>query len=154
MIQISEDDIEQARDLIAHGTPEASGYKILIKPIDAITTMSNAESQQFETLAKAGFQDKTDEQSDKLSKGTQHGILAHIGPGAFSFLDSTAELANDRMLTKAEAERMSKLFPKEGEVVIFDRYCGVEMELPPGSGDKYRFANDEALLGRMVKANV
>ena len=137
MIQISEDDIEQARDLIANGTPEAVGYKILIKPIDAVTTLTNAESQQFETLAKAGFQDKTEHQSDRLSQGTQHGILAHIGPGAF----------------KGDIEKICKLFPKEGEVVIFDRYCGVEMELPPGSGDKYRFANDEALLGRMVKAN-
>lgn len=151
MIKISEDDIDKARDLIAHGTPEAVGYKILIKPIDAINTMSNAESKQFETLAKAGFQDKTDDQSDRLSKGTQHGILAHIAPGAFSFLG--AESA-DKPLTADEAKRISKLFPKEGEVIIFDRYCGVEMELPPGSGDKYRFANDEALLGRMVKSNV
>ncbi len=151
MIQISEDDIEQARDLIANGTPEAVGYKILIKPIDAITTMSNAECKQFETLAKAGFQDKTDDKTDRLSKGTQHGILCHISPGAFSFLKGEF---TDEPLTKVEAERINQLFPKEGEVVIFDRYCGVEMELPPGSGDMYRFANDEALLGRMVKANV
>ncbi len=137
MIQISKDDIERARDLIANGTPEAVGYKILIKPIDAITTLTNAESKQFETLARAGFQDKTENQSDRLSKGTQHGILCHIGPGAFQ----SGPLAN------------CSEFPKEGEVIIFDRYCGVEMELPPGSGDKYRFANDEALLGRMVKEN-
>jgi hypothetical protein len=137
MIRISEDDINQARDLIANGTPEAVGYKILIKPIDASTSMSQAESEQFETLAKAGFVDKTDEQTDRLSKGTQHGILAHIGPGAF--VGGTWDNC--------------KLMPKEGEIVIFDRYCGVEMELPPGSGDKYRYANDEALLGRMVKDN-
>jgi co-chaperonin GroES (HSP10) len=137
MIQISEDDIERARDLIATGTPEAVGYKILIKPIDAITTLSNAESKKFETLAKIGFQDKSANQTDRLSKGTQHGILCHIGPGAF----------------KGDVEKICKLFPKEGDVIIFDRYCGVEMELPPGSGNKYRFANDEALLGRMVKDN-
>ena len=144
MIQISEDDIEQARDLIANGTPEAVGYKILIKPIDAVTKMSNAESEQFPTLAKADFQDKTDNQSERLSKGTQHGILCHIAPGAFDFLKD-----ND----PTHEPRTREFYPKEGEVVIFDRYCGVEMELPPGSGDKYRFANDEALLGRMVKAN-
>lgn len=151
MIQISEDDIDQARDLIANGTPEAVGYKILIKPIDAVTSMSKSESEKFETLAKAGFQDKTDSQSDRLSKGTQHGILCHIAPGAFSFLGINAN--SDEPLTRVESERIAELFPKEGEVVIFDRYCGVEMELPPGSGDKYRFANDEALLGRMVKTN-
>ena len=152
MIQISEDDIEQARNLIAHGTPEAVGYKILIKPIDSVTTMSNAESKKFKTLAKVGFQDKTDEQASRESIGTQHGILIHIGPGAFSFL-SPNESGTGRPVTKAEAKWIARLFPKEGDVVIFDRYCGVEMELPPGSGDMYRFANDEALLGRMVKAN-
>jgi len=137
MIKISENDINQARVLIANGSPEAAGYKILIKPIDAITALTKAESEQFETLAKAGFVDKTDEQSEKLSKGTQHGILCHIGPGAFK---------------GGTWDNCSK-FPIEGDVVIFDRYCGVEMELPPGSGDKYRFANDEALLGVMVKDN-
>ena len=135
MIRISKDDIDQARDLIANGTPEGVGYKILIKPIDSVTGMSNSESQQFPTLAKADFQDKTDDQSERLSKGTQHGILCHIGPGAF--VGGTWDNC--------------KQVPKVGEVIIFDRYCGVEMELPPGSGDKYRFANDEALLGVMVK---
>ncbi len=96
--------------------------------------MSNAESKQFETLAKAGFQDKTDDQKDKLSKGTQHGILCHIGPGAF----------------KGGTWDNCDTIPKEGQTVIFDRYCGVEMELPPGSGNLYRYANDEALLGVMV----
>lgn len=149
MIQISEADIEQARDLIAHGTPEAVGYKILIKPIDAITTMTNAECEEFATLASLNFQDKSHDQTDRLSKGTQHGILAHIGPGAFSFLTG----GSTESLTPFKAQEVAKLFPKEGEVIIFDRYCGVEMELPPGSGNKYRFANDEALLGRMVKTN-
>ncbi len=152
MIQISEDDIKQARDLIAHGTPEAVGYKILIKPIDSVTTLSNAQSNKFETLAKAGFQDKTDEQAERESIGTQHGILIHIGPGAFSFLGPN-EADTGQPLSKRETNRIARLFPKEGDVVIFDRYCGVEMELPPGSGDMYRFANDEALLGRMVKDN-
>ena len=135
MIKISQEDIDQARDLIAHGTPEAVGYKILIKPIDAVTQMEEAESKQFETLSKAGFETKSSEQAEKLSKGTQHGILCHIGPGAF----------------KGGTWDNCSIMPREGEIVIFDRYCGVEMELPPGSGDKYRFANDEALLGRMVK---
>lgn len=150
MIQISEDDIERARDLIANGTPEAVGYKILIKPIDSKTELDKALADKMPTLSKAGFIAKTDSQAERESKGTHHGILCHIAPGAFHFLtgDRTGE-----PLTHEEAERIDKLFPKEGEVVIFDRYCGVEMELPPGSGDKYRFANDEALLGRMVKSS-
>ena len=134
MIKISQADIGKARDLIANGNPEAVGYKLLIKPIDAKTEMDEALAKDSPMLAQMGFVDKTDEHADKLSKGTQHGILAHIGAGAF--VGGTWEHCTN--------------FPKEGEVIIFDRYCGVEMELPPGSGEKYRFANDEALLG-MVK---
>ncbi len=137
MIQISEDDIEKARDLIAHGTPEAFGYRILIKPIDSVTGMSKSESVAFPTLAAADFQDKTENQNDRLTKGTNHGILAHIGEGAF----------------QGDIEKFVKVKPKEGDVVIFDKYSGCEMELPPGSGDMYRFANDEVLLGKMVKSD-
>jgi len=136
MIKISQDDIDKARELIAHGTPEAVGYRILIKPIDASTTMEAAEVAQFETLAKLDFDTKTANQAERESKGTQHGILVHAGDGAF----------------KGDLEKMGDSWVKEGDVVIFDRYCGVEMELPPGSGDKYRFTNDESILGKMVKA--
>ena len=137
MIQISEDDIKQARDLIAHGDPEAFSYRLIIKPIEAVTTLTKSESQEFPTLAKMEFQDKTETQADKLSTGTHHGILCHIGYGAF----------------QGDLAKFYKVLPKEGDVVIFDRYGGVEMELPPGSGNMYRFMNDETLLGRMVKAN-
>lgn len=134
MITISEEDIDKARDLIAHGTPEAVGYRILIKPIDATTGMEISERDALPTLAKAGFSTKTEHQAGRESKGTQHGILAHIGPGGF----------------EGELGKMNCTWPKEGDVIIFDRYTGVEMELPPGSGDKYRFTNDESILGKMV----
>ena len=134
MIKISQDDIDKARDLIDNGSPEAVGYKLLIKPIDAKTEMDKALAENSPELAKLGFVDKTDEHAEKLSKGTQHGILVHVGPGAF----------------EGGTWSHCKKVPKEGDVIIFDRYCGVEMELPPGSEDKFRFANDEALLGVMV----
>lgn len=135
MIEITDEDIEKARDLIANGTPEAVLYRILIKPIEAKTTLDEAIQNQYETLTKTGFQVKTDNQAERESKGTQHGILAHVGPGAF----------------KGQLADFCPKVPKEGDVVIFDRYTGVEMELPPGSGNKFRFANDETLLGRMVE---
>jgi co-chaperonin GroES (HSP10) len=134
MIKISQDDIDKARALIAHGTPEAVGYRILIKPIDVSTGMENAEVEKFEHLARMGFESKTDSEADRQSKGTQHGILVHAGDGAF----------------KGDLEKLGNVWVKEGDVVIFDRYCGVEMELPPGSGDKFRFTNDESILGKMV----
>ena len=135
MIEITDEDIEKARELIAHGTPEAVLYRILIKPIEAKTTLDEAIQNQYETLTKTGFQVKTDNQAERESKGTQHGILAHVGPGAF----------------KGQLAEFCPIVPKVGDVVIFDRYTGVEMELPPGSGNKFRFANDETLLGRMVR---
>ena len=135
MIHITEEDIERARDLIANGTPEAVLYRILIKPIEAKTTMELSEKGKFETLAKLNFETKTEHQAERETKGTQHGILAHIGPGAF----------------KGQLEDFCSEVPKVGDVVIFDRYTGVEMELPPGSGNKFRFANDETLLGKMVR---
>lgn len=135
MIEITDEDIEKARDLIANGTPEAVLYRILIKPIEAKTTLDEAVQNQYETLTKSGFQLKTENQAERESKGTQHGILAHIGPGAF----------------KGQLADFCPTVPQVGDVVIFDRYTGVEMELPPGSGNKFRFANDETLLGRMVR---
>jgi len=135
MIEITDEDIEKARELIAHGTPEAVLYRILIKPIEAKTTLDEAVQNQYETLTKSGFQIKTENQAERESKGTQHGILAHIGPGAF----------------KGQLADFCPTVPQVGDVVIFDRYTGVEMELPPGSGNKFRFANDETLLGRMVR---
>ena len=93
--------------------------------------------EEFETLAKAGFETKTQEQKDRESLGTNHGILAHIGPGAF----------------RGDLDKFDCKWPEVGDVVMFDNYTGKELELPPGSGNKFRFANDEALLGRMVPTN-
>ena len=137
MIKISQEDIDKARDLITHGDQQAVGYRILIKPIDALTGLEGAEMAQFETLAAIDFETKTNVEADRQSKGTQHGILVHVGPGAF----------------KGDLAKMGCEWPKEGDVIIFDRYTGVEMELPPGSGDKFRFTNDESILGKMVNKN-
>jgi co-chaperonin GroES (HSP10) len=132
MIQITEEMIAQARDLIAYGNPKAVGYRLMIKPIEAITGMEMSEEADNPELAKLGFVTKTEEQAAKESVGTHHGILASKGDYAFK----AAALGGDDWAT-------------EGDVLIFDRYAGVEIELPPGSGEKYRFTNDESILGKM-----
>jgi len=132
MIQITEEMIAEARDLIAFGNPVAVGYRLMIKPIEAITGLEASEQEANPELAKLGFEVKTEDQKNKESFGTHHGVLVSKGDFAFK----AAALGGDD-------------WASEGDVLIFDRYAGVEVELPPGSGDKYRFTNDESILGKM-----
>ena len=104
----------------------------MVKPIEAITGMELSEKEANPELAKLGFETKTEEQKEKETFGTQHGILVSKGDYAFK----ASALGGEDWV-------------EEGDVVIFDRYAGVEIELPPGSGDKYRFTNDESLIGKM-----
>ncbi len=133
---ISEEQIDAARDCIAYGAPEAVGYRLMVKPIYSETKMAQSEMDKYETLSNRGFQSKTKEQAEKESRGTHHGILIHKGAQAYK-----GELAKND----------AKPWVEVGDVLIFDRYAGVEMEIPPGSGDIYKFINDESVLGRMVK---
>ncbi len=130
MLQVTEDDLENARLLIATGTQQAVGYRLVIKPIEAGKGLEKAEQAAYSHLAQSGFEVKTDNQADKESKGSQYGIVLSIGPGAY-----TAPGLGDA--------------PKEGEVVIFERYAGIEMEFPPGSGNMCRIMNDESLIAKM-----
>ena len=132
MIEITEEMIERAKRTIAKGKPHAAGYRLLIKPIQAEGGLEAAQMKEFEALAQAGFQTKTKEQQERESKGTHHGILVNIGEQAYK-----------------EEKLGAENWVNEGDVVIFDRYAGVEIELPPGSGDLYRFTNDESVLGYM-----
>ena len=123
---------EQARELIAFGIPKVVGYRLMIKPIEAVTGLEESEKEKYESLGKLGFEVKTEEQKLRESRGTHHGILVGIGDTAF-----TGPHLGDAPWVEV------------GDVVIFDRYAGVEVELPPGSGKKYRFCNDESILGKM-----
>jgi co-chaperonin GroES (HSP10) len=134
---VSEEDLDRARDLIANGAPEAVGYRILIKPIEAVSEMEVSQKEKYPTLAKSDFQSKTDNQKERESKGTFHGLVVHVGDFAYK----TEQLGGKPWIVV-------------GDVVLFDRYAGVEMDLPPGSGEKYRFVNDESVLGKMVTKNV
>ena len=132
MIELTQEMIDQARDLITFGNPKAVGYRLMIKPIEATTGLEVSEKEKFKTLGAAGFETKTQEQKAKEDRGSQHGILVSKGDFAFK----AAALGGEDWVD-------------EGDVLIFDRYTGVEVELPPGSGEKYRFTNDESILGKM-----
>ena len=136
MIQITEEMMDKARNLIASGDPKAVGYRLMIKPIEATTGMELSEKEANPELAKVGFITKTEDQAQKESFGTHHGILVSKG----DFALKAAALGGEN-------------WAEEGDVLIFDRYAGVEIELPPGSGEKYRFTNDESILGKMEAKN-
>jgi co-chaperonin GroES (HSP10) len=129
---ITLEQLAKARDLISTGIPKAVGYRLMIKPIEAITGMEISEKEKYSELGKLGFETKTNEQKERESKGGHHGILISKGDHAFR----AESLGNEDWV-------------KEGDVLIYDRYAGVEIELPPGSGELYRFTNDESVLGVM-----
>ncbi len=126
--------INEARDMIAHGRPEAVGYRLMVYTIDVTTGMEAAEKEKFETLAKSEFVMSTNEQAERESKGSHYGILMSKGEHAF------------------KARELGEVdWVEEGDLLIFDRYAGVTVELPPGSGQMFRFTNDESVLGRVRK---
>lgn len=132
MIQVTEEVIEKANDLIANGDYRAAGYRLIVKPIEVTTGMEAAEKSEFQVLAAAGFETKTAEQAEKEEIGRQYGIVVSVGGGAF----------------KAEILGGSN-WVEEGDVVYFDRYAGLHVELPPGSKQMFRIMNDESILGKM-----
>ena len=121
--------LEEAYELIAKGTPKPRGYRILVKPLDAIRQMEAKEAEKYSTLAAGGFEVKTAEQEERETKGSNHGIVIAIGNTAF--------------------ERLGEPWVEVDDVVIFHRYSGTRVELPPESGDFYQFMNDEDIFGRM-----
>lgn len=134
MIKVTEEMINDARKLIATNPMDCVGYRLLIKTIGAISGLEEFEKEQFPTLAKGGFQAKSDGQKDKEDRGDQYGIVVSCGAGAFK----SAALGGVNWVN-------------EGDIVFFDRYAGVSINVPPGSKDIYRLMNDESLLGRIVK---
>ena len=58
MIQITQEMIDEARDLIAFGSPQAVGYRLMVKPIEATTGLEVSEKEANPELAKLGFEVK------------------------------------------------------------------------------------------------
>ena len=132
MIEVTDNMAESARKLMSAGTTVAVGYRILVKTIGAVSELEDFEKEKFKTLASAKFEVKTAEQKEREDNGTQYGIAVSVGRGAFQ----APALGGENWI-------------EEGDVVVFDRYAGVLMELPPGSGKKFRLMNDESILAKM-----
>ena len=132
MINVTEEMVNDARNLMAKGTHKAVGYRVLVKTIEAVTGLEQVEKEKHSTLADLGFEVKTEKQKEKEDNGTQYGIAVSVGDGSF------------------KAAALGGATPvKEGDVVFFDRYAGVLIEVPPGSGEMYRLMNDESILSIM-----
>lgn len=131
-LKISDDQIENIRDQLATANPVAVGYRLMVKPIPARKGMEASEAAEFSELAKAGFEVKTNNEQSRETHGSDVGIIVNCGPSAYQ----SGQLAE------------GEPWAKEGDVVIFPRYCGHICEVPPGSGEKFHFMTDDDLLGK------
>ena len=132
MINISNEQLESVRDQLADANPVAVGYRLMVLPIPARKGMESAEAAEYSELAKAGFEVKSNQQEAKETHGSDVGILVHAGKDAYNI----GNLA------------LGDPWAAEGDVVIFPRYCGAIVEVPPGSGQKMHFMTDDDLLGK------
>lgn len=123
---------DAARELLATGMLQAIGYRVLIKPIEAIKTLEAAEAELAPTLAEAGFETKSEGQKLREDRGTNHGVVIHMGPKAFDRLGGPEAWCD------------------VGDTVVFSRYAGTRVEHPPGSGVWYQLTNDEDLAGKVI----
>lgn len=138
MLKISEAQIESVRDQLAKATPQAVGYRLMIKPVEARKGMEAAEEKAFPNLMAAAalqgekLEIKSSKQEAKESHGSDVGIVVAVGPDSY----------------KMGNMQDSSTWAEVGDVVILQRYAGHRCEVPPGSGDFYQFINDEDLMGK------
>ncbi len=123
---------QTARALLAKGMLEAVGYRVLVKPLEAVITMDPAMAAQHPTLAESEFQVKSVNEREREERGENHGVVIHIGPVAFERLGGRDAWCD------------------EGDTVVFSRYAGTRVEHPPGSGVFYQLMNDEDIFGKVV----
>lgn len=132
MLKINEKKLDSIRDQLADAKHVAVGYRLMVKPIPARKGLEQSEAGEFSELAKAGFEVKTSNEQSRESHGSDVGVIVNCGPDAY----------------RAGSLKDSDPWAKEGDVVIFPRYCGHICEVPPGSGEKYHFMTDDDLLGK------
>lgn len=131
MLQLNEDVISKAHDVVATSQAKPAGYRLKIFPLGVDSGLKAGEKQKYATLAKLGFQAATEDQAERETKGAETAIIVEAGKAAWSgpHLESHGAWA------------------KEGQVIKYLRYAGHEFQDPPGSGVTYRLINDEDVLG-------
>lgn len=130
MFKPTEEQIKSALDAVNTLLPFAVGYRLTIKPLPWTSNLKAGEAEKYEALAKAGFVAQSEAQTEREERGSHVGIICHVGDGAYT-----------------GATFADKKWVKEGDVVVFNRYAGLRVDMPPGSGDFYHFCNDEDILG-------
>jgi co-chaperonin GroES (HSP10) len=133
MLKVTEEMVQQARNMMSEGDLEPLGYRILVKPVGTVKTLDEYELKEFETLAELGFEKKSEHQQERDDRSASYGIVVSVGLGAFK----GAAILGDTTL-------------EEGNIVFFDKYAGIALEIPQGSKNMYRLMNDESLMARVA----
>jgi co-chaperonin GroES (HSP10) len=127
--QISKDGalklIEKARKVYNNRPSMPAGYRLKILSIPAEKGLEESEAAIAPTLAKMGFEIKSEEQKRRETKGADRGIIVDIGKGAWK---------GEHLLEQGD-------WAEIGQIVLYVRYSGKEEEEPKGSGIMYRFIN-------------
>ena len=119
-----------SRKLVQTGMLMPIGYRVMVKPHDAVKTLEEAQAQQFPELAERGFEQQTEQERKRRSKGENHGVVMGMGKMAYNRLGGR------------------EMWCDMGDTILFARYNGMFIEHPPESGNIYQFINDEDVYGR------
>ncbi len=123
MLKITPEIIEKAKKIRDTQLSNAAGYRIKVFCLEADDTYSS-------TSGEKGVIVKPENQKERETRGSDAGIIVHVGKGAF------------------KGEHLGKQgdWAEVGQVVLYQNYAGKTTEEPKGSGNMYRTLNDEDVL--------
>lgn len=129
MFKPTPEQIKHAQNVVNTQLPNAAGYRITIKPLPWSENLKAGAAAKFDTLAKSGFIAQSSEQTAREERGSCMGIVCNVGADAFDGKSFNG-----------------KKWAEVGDVVVFNRYAGMRIDIPPGSEDFYNVCNDEDIL--------
>lgn len=136
-LKITDEIVASAKRIIDTSHSEAAGYRVKVYCLPAEKGLEGDDIEKHPTLAKAGFEAKSNKQLERETRGSDRGVVVHVGKGAWK--------GNHLMKSGAWAV--------VGQVVLYQNYTGKTDEEPKGSGEMYRFLNDEDVIA-FFKENV
>lgn len=129
-LKITDEIIANAKRIIDTSHSEAAGYRVKVYCLPADQELEGDDKEKHPTLAAAGFQSKTNKQLERETRGSDRGVVVHVGKGAW----------------KGNHLMKSGDWAVVGQVVLYQNYTGKTDEEPKGSGEMYRFLNDEDVI--------
>lgn len=120
-----------AQALVSTGMLMPIGYRVMVKPMDGIKVLEEAQAQKFPTLAERGFEQKSEAEKKRGERAENHGVMIAMGKVAFNRLGGRENWCD------------------VGDLVVFARYGGSFVEHPPESGTIYQVFNDEDVFARI-----